>query len=47
MFTKLPLITEKKNHRCQKHLQKIFQTCKKDVIFLLIFKKLQKSFQFF
>ena len=23
----------KKNHRCQKHLQNNFQTCKKDVIF--------------
>ena len=48
MFTKLPKISKKKkNSPLSKKLQKTFQTCKKDVIFLLIFKKLQKTFQFF
>ena len=46
MFTKLPKIT-KKNSPLSKKVQKFFQASKKDVIFLLIFKKLQKAFQFF
>ena len=40
MFTKLPLITEKK-------ITVVKNLCKKDVLFVLIFKKLQKTFQFF
>ena len=44
---KVTINYQKKNHRCQKHLQKNFQTFKKDVIFLLTFKKLQIILQFF
>ena len=47
MFTKLPLITEKKITVVKNLCTKNFQTCKKDVMFVLIFKKLQKTFQFF
>ena len=47
MFTKLPLITETKITVVKNICKKNFQTCKKDVMFLLIFKKLQKKFQFF
>ena len=43
MFTKLTLITEKKNTVVKNLCTKNFQTCKKDVIFVLIFKKLQKK----
>ena len=46
MFTKLPKITKKKLTDVKK-IAKVFQTSKKDVIFLLIFKKLQKRFNFF
>ena len=38
---------EKKNSTMSKNLQNFFKTCKKDVIFLLSFKKLQETFQFF
>ena len=37
----------KKKSPVTKSLQKVFQTCKNDVLYLLIFKKLQKTFQFF
>ena len=50
MFTKLTLITEKKITVVKNLYTKNFQTCKKDVIFVLIFKKSQKkkkTFQFF
>ena len=39
MFTKLPLITEKKSPLSKTFAKKNFQTCKKDVIFLLIAKR--------
>ena len=47
MFTKLPLITEKKITVVKNFCTKNYQTCKKDVIFVLIFKKLQKNISIF
>ena len=48
MFTKLSKTLKKeKNLPLLRTLQKVFQSGKKDVIRLLIFKKLQKTFQFF
>ena len=42
MFTKVTKIIKKKAHRCQKKLQKVFQTSKKD-----FFDKLRKVFHLF
>ena len=46
MFTKLPKITEK-NITVVKKLAKVFQICKNDVMFLLIFKNLQTNVLFY